>query len=304
MSIALRKISKFYGTIPAVKDLTFQVARGEIVGFLGPNGAGKTTTMRILAGFIPPSSGTVEIAGIDVVKDTLKSRKILGYLPEHNPLYKSMYVREFLGFAAKLCGAGNTRKRVAEVVELTGLRDYENKKINQLSKGFRQRVGIAQAILHEPEVLVLDEPVSGLDPNQRLEIRKLIKSLGAHKTVLFSSHILQEVAAVCDRIIIINNGELVADGSLDEIRQMDGKSTGTRIVSDRTILPESLLRLSGVEKVENPAQRTYFIFHVDPAFLNKELIKLSLKDGWSIQEMQPIQISAESIFQKLTAEAK
>jgi ABC-2 type transport system ATP-binding protein len=224
MSITVSHISKSYGAIPAVKDVSFEIKEGEITGFLGPNGAGKSTCLQILMGLLKADQGTASILGLSVQSDMDIIKKQVGYLAEHNPLYPDMYVKEFLTFIGQIhqIPADQLKKRIDEVIELTGLSKEQAKKINELSKGYQQRVGIAQAILHDPKVLLLDEPTSGLDPNQMEEIRLLIKSLAIHKTILFSSHILSEVEAICDRIIIINRGELKANCSLKEAQQHTG----------------------------------------------------------------------------------
>ncbi len=222
MSIEVRQLTKLYGPQRAVDDLSFSVKPGEIVGFLGPNGAGKSTTMKIATGYLPPSSGTVLVAGHDVTRDPLAVRRNLGYLAEHNPLYLDLYVKEFLHFIGQIHGLKGTRlrTRVADVIELVGLEVEQKKRVGQLSKGYRQRVGLAQALLHDPVVLILDEPTTGLDPNQLVEIRQVIRTIGREKTVLFSTHIMQEVEALCDRVIILSRGRLVANATLPELRQM------------------------------------------------------------------------------------
>ena len=221
MSIKIQNLSKVYGTQRAVDDISFEVSKGEIVGFLGPNGAGKSTTMKILTGYVPATDGSAEINGFDVKISPMQVKSSIGYLPEHNPLYLDMYVREFLEFTGSLYGLkGKTLQiKVAETIEMVGLGLEKHKKIGQLSKGYRQRVGLAQALIHNPDVLILDEPTTGLDPNQLVEIRDLIKSVGKNKTVIFSTHIMQEVEAICDRVVIINRGKIVANGTLSELKQ-------------------------------------------------------------------------------------
>ena len=219
MSIQVQNLTKQYGTQKAVNNITFIAQAGKVLGFLGPNGAGKSTTMKILTGFIPQTSGTTSVAGFDISTQSLQVRQNIGYLPETNPQYLDMYVKESLNFIADIHKLHNPTKRIAEVIELTGLAPEQHKKIGQLSKGYRQRVGLAQAIIHDPQVLILDEPTSGLDPNQLVGIRQLIKDLGKTKTVILSTHIMQEVEAVCDQVIIINKGEIVADDSLAGLRQ-------------------------------------------------------------------------------------
>lgn len=217
MSISINHITKLYGQQKALNDVSFNISSGEIVGFLGPNGAGKSTLMKIICCYLPPSEGNIKVCGLDVMEQSMEVRKKVGYLPEHNPLYLDMYVKEYLEFVGRFYHVKNLKNRVGEMVEMTGLTVEQNKKIGQLSKGYRQRVGLAQAIIHDPQVLILDEPTTGLDPNQLSEIRALIKTLGKNKTVMLSTHIMQEVEAICERVIIINNGKIVADNSISGI---------------------------------------------------------------------------------------
>lgn len=221
MSIRVQELTKVYGQQRAVNAINFEISPGEIVGFLGPNGAGKSTTMKMLTGYLKPTSGIAEINDLNVVASPIEVKKQIGYLPEHNPLYLEMYVQEFLGFVGELYGLKqqNLKHRVAEIIEMVGLLPEKNKKIGQLSKGYRQRVGLAQALIHDPSVLILDEPTTGLDPNQLIEIRNLIKHIGKDKTVILSTHIMQEVEALCDRVLIINKGSLVADFMIEELQQ-------------------------------------------------------------------------------------
>ncbi len=225
MSIIVRNLTKIYGEQKAVNNISFQINKGEIVGFLGPNGAGKSTTMKMLTGFLPASDGIAEVNGINVANNPMEVKKNIGYLPEHNPLYLDMYVKEFLEFVGELNGLKGSvlKQNIKEIIEKVGLSPEKYKKIAQLSKGYRQRVGIAQALLHQPEVLILDEPTTGLDPNQLVEIRALIREVGKHKTVILSTHIMQEVEAICDRVIIIKKGEIVADSPIQEM-QSSGKA--------------------------------------------------------------------------------
>jgi ABC-2 type transport system ATP-binding protein len=219
MSIEVKNLLKQYGEQKAVNNISFTVNRGEIVGFLGPNGAGKSTTMKMITGYLQQDSGTASVCGIDVQKNPIEVKKKIGYLPEANPLYFDMYVKEYLDFIAGVHQISNIKSQISNVIELTGLQVEKRKKIGQLSKGYKQRVGLAAALIHNPEVLILDEPTSGLDPNQIIEIRNVIKQQGQNKTILFSSHILQEVEAICDKIIIINKGEIVANDSLHNLQQ-------------------------------------------------------------------------------------
>ncbi len=248
MSIETRQITKLFGKQKALDEVSFSIKKGELVGFLGPNGAGKSTMMKIIAGFLPADSGEVTVNGQKIESKNLEIRKNIGYLPEHNPLYTDLYVKEFLEISAGFYKLGNTKQRVAEMVELTGLGDEQHKKIGALSKGYRQRVGLAQAFIHDPSVLILDEPTTGLDPNQLEEIRNLIREISREKTVMLSSHIMQEVEAVCNRVIIINKGKIVADGGINEIR--GGKINRNQVVLAEFSGPvkhETLLLVQGVK---------------------------------------------------------
>jgi ABC-2 type transport system ATP-binding protein len=220
MSIIISQLTKQYGPQKAIDAISFEVKKGDIIGFLGPNGAGKSTTMKITTGYLAATSGTVSVNGVEVHQDPIAVKKMIGYLPEHNPLYLDMYVKEFLGFMGSLFGLKGKQldNRVAEVIAMVGLEPEQHKKIEQLSKGYRQRVGLAHALIHDPEILILDEPMTGLDPNQILEIRKLIQEIGRNKTVVFSTHIMQEVEAICNRVVIINRGKIVADDSLANLK--------------------------------------------------------------------------------------
>jgi len=223
VSISVSNLTKFYGSQKVVNNISFEINQGEIVGFLGPNGAGKSTTMKMITGFIEANEGNIEVCGISVKKNKLAIKKKIGYLPEANPLYFDLYIREYLAFIAGIHSIKDSKKRIEEVIKLVGLTVEANKKIGQLSKGYKQRVGLAAALIHDPEVLILDEPTSGLDPNQIIEIRTVIQNLGKKKTILFSSHIMQEVEAICKRVIIINKGNIVADDQVDSIRLVDNK---------------------------------------------------------------------------------
>lgn len=221
MSISIQHLTKIYGNQKAVNNISFEAKKGEIVGFLGPNGAGKSTTMKITTSYLPATTGKILVNDFDVSTQSMEVRKSIGYLPEHNPLYLEMYVKEFLQFVGNLYGikGANLKHRLAEMIELCGLGVEQNKKIGQLSKGYRQRVGLAQALIHDPSVLILDEPTTGLDPNQIVEIRNVIKTVGKNKTILFSTHIMQEVEAICDRVVIINRGQIVSDSSLSSLKE-------------------------------------------------------------------------------------
>ena len=250
MSLQIINLTKFYGPQKALNNISFDVKAGEIVGFLGPNGAGKSSTMKIATCYLPPTSGQVRVQGLDVVEEPTKVRKIIGYLPEHNPLYLDLYVHEYLSFIGGLYGLKGKvlKSRIGEIVELCGLTLEQNKRIETLSKGYRQRVGLAQALIHDPEVLILDEPTSGLDPNQLVEIRKLIKAISHNKTVMFSTHIMQEVQALCDRVIVINKGQIVADDSLSNLLQKQGRAVALIVEFESNVTVEQIDTIPGVEQ--------------------------------------------------------
>ena len=301
MSISVSNLTKIYGEQKAVNDISFAIGKNEIVGFLGPNGAGKSTTMKIITGYLAADSGTAVVNGINVNLDPLEAKKQIGYLPEGNPLYYEMYVREYLEFVAGIHNLKtDVKKRIEEVIDLTGLRVESNKKTGQLSKGYKQRVGLAAALIHDPKVLILDEPTTGLDPNQIIEIRQVIKDLGKNKTVLFSSHILQEVESICDRIIIINKGNIVADDSLINLRSTNKNSHVVLVEFSGNVNSESLKNLAGVDNVEQN-QSQYFIETSDPEKVKKLLLGFSLKNNLDILSLQTKSQSLEEVFRNLTA---
>ncbi|HXR82971.1 MAG TPA: gliding motility-associated ABC transporter ATP-binding subunit GldA [Hanamia sp.] len=300
MSISVSNLTKIYGEQKAVNDISFDIGNNEIVGFLGPNGAGKSTTMKIITGYLAADSGTAVVNGINVNTDRLEAKKQTGYLPEGNPLYYEMYVREYLEFIAGIHQLNSEVKaRIEEVIDLTGLRPESNKKIGQLSKGYKQRVGLAAALIHDPKILILDEPTTGLDPNQIVEIRQLIKDLGKNKTVLFSSHILQEVESICDRIIIINKGNIVADDTLANLQSVN-KNSHVVLVEFATKADAELLKnLETVENVEENQNR-YFIQTSDPEKVKKLLLEFSLQNNLDILSLQSKSKSLEEVFRNLT----
>jgi len=301
MSLAISHLTKIFGTQRAVDDVSFSIQPGEIVGFLGPNGAGKSTTMKVATGFLPPSEGEVKVGGFDVVEDPLAVKKIIGYLPEHNPLYLEMYVREYLHFAGRLSGVSGSKlkSRADEMIELCGLTKEQGKKIESLSKGYRQRVGLAQALLHDPQILILDEPTSGLDPNQILEIRKVIKEISRNKTVLFSSHIMQEVQALCDRVVIINKGKIVADDLLAHLLKAD--HTSALIVEfSGEVESERMKQIPGVDDVLELGARRYKVIPVKGIDVRNEVFKFAAQQNISLMEMKVEEGSMESIFRELT----
>jgi ABC-2 type transport system ATP-binding protein len=305
----VRDLTKQFGGVTAVKDLTFQVKRGEVFGFLGPNGAGKTTTMRIVTCFIPATAGGVKVAGIDTTADDLAIRKKLGYLPENNPLYGDMLVSEYLKFVGELRGLSGSRlnSRIDEMFQVCGLTTMADRQIAKLSKGYRQRVGLAQAMIHDPELLILDEPMSGLDPNQIVEIRSLIKKLGKEKTVIYCSHILSEVSATCSRILIINDGKLVASGTADELtsRSTGGNRYVLRVRGDKAAVESKLAAVSGVSTatVEANGGGGYIEAQVVSEHnddIGEELFKCAVDNGWSLAELRRETASLEDVFTQLT----
>lgn len=300
MSIEVSGISKNYGDQKAVDNLSFSVAKGEIVGFLGPNGAGKSTSMKIITGFLQADSGTAKVTGIDVTTDPQATKAAIGYLAESNPLYYDMYVREYLGFIAGLHKIKNTRNRIEEVIQMTGLSLESNKKTGQLSRGYKQRVGLAAALIHEPEVLILDEPTSGLDPNQIVEIRELIRSFGKNRTVLFSSHILQEVEAICDRVIIINRGKLVADDNLAAL-QSGGKQQEVVIIQFKeSVTAESIRQLPGIIAVQEMQNAGFRLQTGNAELLKREILRYSIENNLNIVSIQSESHSLEDVFRNLT----
>ena len=301
MSISVKNLSKNYGAQKAVNAVSFNVNKGEIVGFLGPNGAGKSTTMKMITGYLDADAGKINVCGIKVSKENIESKKKIGYLPEANPLYADMYVREYLQFTGGVHQIKNIKERTEEIIKMVGLSPEANKKISQLSKGYKQRVGLAAALIHEPEVLILDEPTSGLDPNQIIEIRNLIKSLSQNKTVLFSSHILQEVEAICDRVIIINKGNIVADDSLINLQQKN-KNVASVIVEFReNVIAEQLSNITGAEQIQQISATRLLLTGAEPEAIRKQLLQLSIENNWNIVSLQNKSNSLEDVFRGLTA---
>lgn len=299
MSISVINISKLYGTQKAVDNISFNVAKGEIVGFLGPNGAGKSTTMKMITGYLEPNSGGAEVCGIRVNTNENASKTKIGYLPESNPLYHDMYVREYLEFVAGVYGLNDIKRKIESIIETVGLSPEANKKIGQLSKGYKQRVGLAAALIHDPEVLILDEPTSGLDPNQIVEIREVIKRLGKDKTVLFSSHILQEVEAMCERVIIINKGVIVADDKLSNLKGNEGAQF-VSVQFEKDVPIDVLQRLKSVTSVEAQGITTYRLQTDNSDLVRKQLLELSLQNNWNIVSLQSGSGSLEEVFRSLT----
>ncbi len=301
MSVKVSSLSKIYGTQKAVDEISFEVNKGEVLGFLGPNGAGKSTTMKILTCFIPQSSGTATVCGYDTIAEPLEVTKKIGYLPESNPLYMDMYVREYLEFMAGLHKLGKiTSQRIDEMLEVTGLIAERKKKVGQLSKGYKQRVGLAQAMLHDPEVLILDEPTSGLDPNQLVEIRSLIKQLGKNKTVIFSSHIMQEVQAVADRVIIINKGKIVADDSTGNLQNLIGNEIIITAEFKQNIDRSLLGNIRGVKSFEQSKDGKWKIVSENQKDLREEIFNFAKAKDLTLLSLYKEESSLEDVFKQLT----
>lgn len=297
MSISVKNVTKIYGKQKALDNVSFEIKKGEIVGFLGPNGAGKSTMMKIITGYIPPSSGIVEVNGLSIFEHSLEIKKQIGYLPEQNPLYYEMYVKEFLEFIAKLYGIKNVQQRVKEMIDICGLEIEQHKKIAMLSKGYKQRVGLAQALIHNPSVLILDEPTSGLDPNQLEEIRQLIKTLGKDKTVMLSTHIMQEVEAVCNKVIIIHRGKIVASDDIQNIRKMSGSK---KIIVEFSIALKEQhfaeLLLQHIEKISD----TQWAIESTDEEISKKLMDIAIKNNCSIVSLNKSEMKLEEVFKSLT----
>lgn len=299
MSITVKHLTKNYGEQTAVNNISFKANKGEILGFLGPNGAGKSTTMKIITGFIPASDGHVEVCGMDVNDYPIEIRKKIGYLPEHNPLYLDMYVKEYLSFVAKIYKLKNVKDRVSDVIQKVGLEKEQHKRIAALSKGYRQRVGLAQAIIHDPEVLILDEPTSGLDPNQLVEIRALIKKIGKEKTVMLSTHIMQEVEAICDRVIIIKNGDLVANNTASELQNQSEEQV-IYVEFEGNVSRNQLNKIQDVQRVEKISENSYLISGAKSADLRKTIAFFAQQNNLLILTLKVEEQSLEEVFKTLT----
>lgn len=306
MNIVVKNLTKKYGAQKAVDDISFEVKTGEILGFLGPNGAGKTTTMKAIASFISPNAGTIEVGGISVSKQPEEIKKHMGYLPENNPLYEDMPVIDYLHFVAELQDIPRAKinERIVEMIRICGIEGEKHKKIGELSKGYRQRVGLAQALIHDPKVLILDEPTTGLDPNQIVEIRELIRKIGKEKTVILSSHILAEVEATCDRIMIINKGKIVADGTPESLRK---QATGREILKvtieedDKNVIFHALQKMESIESADFGKMNQTFEIHSKPGETSRRAIfELCKLNGWVLTELTPVETKLEDIFRELT----
>lgn len=300
MSVRIQHVSKVYGQQRAVDNISFEVKTGEILGFLGPNGAGKSTTMKMITGYIPPTEGQIFIDGIDIQSDPIGSRKKIGYLPESNPLYMDMYVQEYLTFISSVHGIRDSSKAISDVIEMTDLGVERHKKIHQLSKGYKQRVGLAQALIHHPKILILDEPTTGLDPNQLGEIRELIKELGKSKVIIFSTHIMQEVQAVCDRVIIIQKGQLVADDTVQGLSAQISGGSGISFVLERNMDMKLLSRLDFVKDIHQVGTARYRLYGSDLFRLKKALFDVAMQENNTILELKDMSSNLEDTFKQLT----
>lgn len=301
MSIVVKDITKTYGEQKALDNISFEVGIGEIVGFLGPNGAGKSTMMKILTCFIPQTSGSASVCGYDVTEQSLEVRKNVGYLPEHNPLYLDMYVKEYLEFIAGLHHVKNVKERITEMIEATGLQAEQKKKIGALSKGYRQRVGLAQALIHDPKVLILDEPTTGLDPNQLAEIRNLITEVGKQKTVMLSTHIMQEVEAICDRVIIINKGQIVANE--DTVTLQKGQSDNKYFITvefDKVTSRSSLKNIAHVHDAKNIKDNLWMLEVHSDKDIRPDVFQFAIKNNLAVLTLNKEEQKLEDIFKKLT----
>lgn len=303
MSIEVVNLSKLYGQQKAVNGISFTARKGEIVGFLGPNGAGKSTTMKMVTGYLEPDGGKAMVSGLDVQNNPIAIKKKIGYLPEANPVYPDMYVREYLGFIAGIHQVRDNHAAIERVIELTGLTVESKKKIGQLSKGYKQRVGLAAALIHQPEVLILDEPTSGLDPNQIVEIRNMIRQQGQDRTVLFSSHILQEVEAICDRVIIINKGNIVADDTLTNLQKGNREHHIVSVQFSETVAKELLEAIAGVNRIEQRSPGNWQLETLNPEQVRKQLLQVAVEHNLNILSLQTEKHSLEDIFRSLTTKS-
>jgi ABC-2 type transport system ATP-binding protein len=300
MSIKVQNISKLYGKQKALNDISFEVKSAEIVGFLGPNGAGKSTTMKILTGFIPQTTGQAWVCGFDVSEESLEVRKNVGYLAESNPLYYDMFVREYLDFVAELHGLKNISARVKEIISRTGLEVEQKKKIGALSKGYKQRVGLAQALIHDPKVLILDEPTSGLDPIQLVEIRNVIKEIGKEKTVMLSTHIMQEVEAMCDRVIIINKGQIVADKPTKEMKETKGSRQLITVEFDKAVSKNALKGIKGISEAININGNVWQLTTSSPTDIRGDIFQFAVQNQLAVLTLQKEEHNLEDVFRELT----
>ena len=300
-TVEIQNISKLYGAQKALDDVSLKIGKGEVLGLLGPNGAGKSTLMKILTSFIPPSSGTALINGMDVQEYSIEIRKHVGYLPENNPLYLDMYIKEYLAFVIKMYKHNSgTKQAVDKMIELTGLGPEQNKLIGELSKGYRQRVGLAQALIHDPEILILDEPTSGLDPNQLVDIRNIISELGKSKTIILSTHIMQEVEAVCDRVVIIDKGKIVADDTAKNLSKLSGTGLRFKVEFKEEISENILKELPFINRVEKINNKEWLIESKENKDIREEIFKFAVSNNFNVLSLSQSEQNMEDIFHQLT----
>jgi len=302
MSIIAEKITRFYGAQKALDNVSFEIKKGEIAAFIGPNGAGKSTMMKIITGYLPASDGMVSVCGIPSGPGAIELRRLIGYLPENNPLYPEMYIREYLGYVADIYKMGKEKEKAIEkVIEQTGLGPEQGKKIGALSKGFRQRVGLAQALIHDPEVLILDEATTGLDPNQIIEIRNLISGVGKEKTVMLSTHLMQEVEAICSKIIVIDHGKVVADGTRETISSIvEDKREAIAVEFNKPVEEKMLLAIRGASSVIDEGSNNYIIISDGETDIRPAIFDFAVKNGFTVLNLTKKEGSLEDIFRKLT----
>lgn len=299
MSIEVKNVTKIYGEQKALNDVSFSIEPGNIVGFLGPNGAGKSTMMKIITCFLPQTSGSVSVCGYDVIENPIDVKRQVGYLPEHNPLYLDMYVKEYLDFVGGVYKINDRKARVKEMIDMVGLGIEQNKKIGALSKGYRQRVGLAQAIIHDPKVLILDEPTTGLDPNQLEEIRSLIKNIGRDKTIMLSTHIMQEVEAICDKTIIVNHGKIVANENTQDLRSQQDKHIVLTVEFDKDVNVKDLQKIEGVIQVKSSTNNVW-LFEIKDDAVRNNIFQFAMQKETVVLSIQKEEQSLESVFKKLT----
>ena len=300
MSIEVKNVTKIYGEQKALDDVSFSIEPGHIVGFLGPNGAGKSTMMKIITCFIPQTSGSVSVCGYDVIENPIDVKKQVGYLPEHNPLYLDMYVKEYLDFVGGVYKIDNRKDRVKEMIDMVGLEIEQNKKIGALSKGYRQRVGLAQAMIHDPKVLILDEPTTGLDPNQLEEIRGLIKNIGKEKTIMLSTHIMQEVEAICDKTIIVNQGKIVADDKTQDLQKQQKEEIVLIVEFDKSVEQQELIKIEGVIQAKN-STGDIWLFEIKEDTVRNNIFQFAMEHGMVVLTIQKEEQSLETVFKNLTS---
>lgn len=302
MSLFAQNITKIYGTQKALDSVDFKIETGEVVGFLGPNGAGKSTMMKIITGYLPQTSGNVYINGLDINEKAIEARSLTGYLPEHNPLYTDMYVKEYLNFIAGIYKVSDIKNKVRNIIEMTGLEIEQKKIIKALSKGYRQRVGLAAALIHDPKVLILDEPTTGLDPNQIIEIRNLIKEVGKNKTIMLSTHLMQEVEAICDRVIIIDKGKIVANDSARNIQsQLKTVDQTVNVEFDKKVETELLLSIPGIMEVKQINDTNWLLYSNSETDIRQSIFNFAVQNKFTVLAMQKKEKNMEDVFRELTS---